>query len=728
MPDLLLELFSEEIPARMQAAAAQDLQKLVTNALVDRGLTYEGATAYVTPRRLTLHIVGLPVRQSDQNEDIKGPRVGSPEQALAGFLKKAGLTSIDQAKIESDGKKGEIYVAHIHRAGKVTTDVLRDILPAIIRSFPWPKSMRWGDTIAHPDSLRWVRPLHSIVCTFGPETEEPEIVDFEVGGIRASNVTYGHRFMAPAAIKVRRFSDYIVALEKAKVVLDPARRREIILADAKTLAFAHGLELVEDEGLLNEVAGLVEWPVVLMGTFDQTFLDIPGEVVRATIRANQKCFVLRDPKTNKLAPGFILTANIEASDGGAAIAAGNGRVVRARLSDALYFWQTDQKDLPDFGQYGSKLDQRMAKLRALNIVFHEKLGTQGERVDRITALAKQIAPLVKANEADAARAAELCKADLMTEVVGEFPEVQGLMGRRYAELQGENADVSAAIEEHYKPQGPSDFVPKNPVSIAVALADKIDTLFGFDAINERATGSKDPFALRRAALGITRLVLENQLTLSITELFDMATIAWHELCPEVCERNFESSIVKEQLLSLKHPHLLAFFHDRLKVYLRDKGIRHDILDAVISPEADDLLEIQNRAQALQAFLETPDGTNLLAVYKRAANILKAEEKKFPDQAASYTQPGHVNYLQEHAEKALGAALDRSNTESREALAKQDFAAALHALAKVHQPADAFFTDLMVNAEDAALRLNRLRLLGSLRSQLHAVADFSKIAG
>lgn len=717
MPDLLLELFSEEIPARMQAAAAQDLQKLVTNALVDRGLTYEGATAYVTPRRLTLHIVGLPVRQSDQHEDIKGPRVGSPEQALAGFLKKAGLTSIDQAKIESDGKKGEIYVAHIHRAGKVTTDVLRDILPAIIRSFPWPKSMRWGDTIAHPDSLRWVRPLHSIVCTFGPETEEPEIVDFEVGGIRASNVTYGHRFMAPAAIKVRRFSDYIVALEKAKVVLDPARRREIILADAKTLAFAHGLELVEDEGLLNEVAGLVEWPVVLMGTFDQTFLDIPGEVVRATIRANQKCFVLRDPKTNRLAPGFFLTANIEASDGGAAIAAGNGRVVRARLSDALYFWQTDQKDLPDFGDRGSKLDQRMAKLRALNIVFHEKLGTQGERVDRITALAKQIAPLIGANVKDAARAAELCKADLMTEVVGEFPEVQGLMGRRYAELQGENADVSAAIEEHYKPQGPSDFVPKNPVSIAVALADKLDTLVGFWTIGEKPTGSKDPFALRRAALGVIRLVLENGLKLNLVAIIKKTF--------EIKSAGTLAAFVED--LSWQQD-LLAFFHDRLKVYLRDKGIRHDILDAVISPEADDLLEIQNRAQALQAFLETPDGTNLLAVYKRAANILKAEEKKFPDQAASYNQPGHVNYLQEHAEKALGAALDRSTTESREALAKQDFAAALHALAKVHQPADAFFTDVMVNAEDAALRLNRLRLLGSLRSQLHAVADFSKIAG
>ncbi len=854
MPDLLLELFSEEIPARMQANAAQDLQKLVTNALVDRGLTYEGAAAYVTPRRLTLNIVGLPARQSDQHEDIRGPRVGSPEQALAGFLKKAGLSSIDQAKIESDGKKGEIYIAHIHRAGKQTSDVLRDILPGIVRNFPWPRSMRWGDTIAYPESLRWVRPLHSIVCTFGPETEEPEIVDFEVGGITASNITYGHRFMAPAAIKVRRFGDYVAALEKAKVVLDPARRREIILTDAQTLAFAHGYELVEDEGLLNEVAGLVEWPVVLMGSFDAAFLDIPGEVVRATIRANQKCFVLRNPKTNKLAPAFILTANIEATDHGKAIAAGNSRVVRARLSDALYFWQTDQKPLPDYNPKRSLLDQRMDKSRQLNIVFHEKLGTQGERVDRIIALAQYIASLVGANPADAKRAAELCKADLITEVVGEFPEVQGLMGRRYAELQGEKPEVALAIEEHYKPQGPSDYVPKNPISIALALADKLDTLVGFWVIDEKPTGSKDPFALRRAALGVIRLVLENGLKINLSSpvryallkllvskidyfynAFDREYLPKERLIEAISffgylqekspfEYNYlnydgflkrfnpllikmmdehwdvyESSIevfavgnnlldwtVTEKLydtvvpfgkrlnddeVSRRYPELmelvtktfesraneltnlrihpdkipaessffekyacaissdlLTFFNERLKVYLREKGMRHDVLDAVISLEANDLLEIQNRAQALQVFLETDSGKNLLAAYKRAANILRAEEKKFPTEAASYALPGEVKYLHEPSEKALGAELHTSAYETSAAMRKNDFTAALNALAKLAQPAEAFFTDVMVNADDAALRLNRLRLLSNFRAQMHAAADFSKIAG
>ena len=755
MPDLLLELFSEEIPARMQANAAEDLKKLVTNALVDRGLTYESAGAFATPRRLALHIAGLPARQPDVHEDIKGPRVGAPEQALTGFLKKAGLASIDEAKIESDGKKGEIYIARIHRAGQATLNVLADILPGIIRTFPWPKSMRWGVTSDKPDTLRWVRPLHSILCTFGPETEETEIVPFEVGGISASNITYGHRFMAPAPIKVRRFSDYVASLEKAKVILDPARRREIILNDAKTLAHAQNLELIEDDGLLAEVAGLVEWPVVLMGSFDPSFLDIPGEVVRATIRANQKCFVLRGAN-GKLAPNFLLTANILASDGGKAIAAGNGRVVRARLSDALYFWATDQADLPDF-KTGKPLDQRLAKLRALNIVFHEKLGSQGERIDRIVALAQQIAPLVWADPAKARRAAELAKADLVTEVVGEFPEVQGLMGRRYAELQVEDADVSAAIEEHYKPQGPSDFVPKNPVSVAVALADKLDTLVGFWAIDEKPTGSKDPFALRRAALGVIRLVLENglkvKLVLALTYplRFSMvhsnvaeqrrlnATaarenpvlkgkfIALAQQATEIMNRlRFNAPAQRDELKVISD--LLAFFHDRLKVYLRDQGIRHDIIDAVISPEADDLLAIKNRAVALQAFLDTDDGKNLLAGYKRAANILKAEEKKAPNEAASYAQPWHVNYLRDHAEKVLGAALDRAASETQTRVSAEDYTGAMQALSKLRAPTDAFFTEVTVNDEQADLRLNRLRMLSSLRAAVHTVADFSKIAG
>eukprot|EP01037_Dinobryon_pediforme_P008959 gene8959-9039_t len=724
MPDLLLELFSEEIPARMQTQAAEDLKKLVTNALVDRGLTYEGAVAFSTPRRLALHIAGLPVRQPDLHEEIRGPRVGAPEAALAGFLKKAGLTSIDEAKAVSDGKKGEVYVAHVHRAGQATVDVLADILPNIIRSFPWPKSMRWGAGSSRADTLRWVRPLHSILCTFGPETEETAVVDFEVDGIRASNITFGHRFMAPAEIKVRRFADYVASLEKAKVILDPARRRETILADAKTLAFAHGLELVEDDGLLHEVAGLVEWPVVLLGAFEPRFLDIPAEVVRATIRANQKCFVLRDA-SGKLAPNFLLTSNIVASDGGKAIAAGNGRVVRARLSDALYFWQTDQAPLPGFAA-NTPLDQRLDKLRTLNIVFHEKLGTQGARIDRIRALAGEIAPLVGAEPVKAYRAAELAKADLVTEVVGEFPEVQGLMGRRYAELQGEDAEVCAAIEEHYKPQGPSDFVPKNPVSIAVALADKLDTLVGFWAIDEKPTGSKDPFALRRAALGVVRLVLENGLKIGLSDL--ITTVAHIFLQSRLVSGILNEDGVHRLIQNEIRDDLLAFFHDRLKVYLRDQGIRHDVIDAVLSPEADDLLAISRRAGALQAFLETEDGTNLLAGFKRAANILKAEEKKFPADALSYLEPLNETLLADPAEKALADALSRAASDTSDLILGEDYAAAMQLLSTLRAPTDAFFTDIMVNDENPSLRLNRLRLLNALRAAVLNVADFSKIVG
>ena len=433
-------------------------------------------------------------------EERKGPRVGAPEAAIAGFLKSAGLASLDQAKIEKDPKKGEFYVAVIERAGAETIDVLAEILPAIVKSFPWPKSMRWGAASERPDLLRWVRPLHSIVATFGPETETPDVVVFDVDGIASGNVTYGHRFLAPQPIRVKRFEDYALALERANVVIDPARRRDIILHDAKDLAFAQGLELVEDAGLLEEVAGLVEWPVTLMGKFDESFLSIPPEVIRATIRVNQKCFVLRED--NALTNRFILVSNIEANDGGATVVAGNERVIAARLSDAKFFYETDLK---------TKLEERLPKLDA--IVFHEKLGTQGERVKRIAALAKELAPIVGADAFLAERAATLCKADLVSEMVGEFPELQGLMGRYYARAQGEDASVAAAIEEHYKPQGPSDRIPTDPVSIAVALADKLDTLVGFWAIDEKPTGSKDPYALRRAALGVIRIVLENELRL-----------------------------------------------------------------------------------------------------------------------------------------------------------------------------------------------------------------------
>ncbi len=704
MPDLLLELFSEEIPARMQAQAADDLKKLVTDALVERGLLYEGAVSFVTPRRLALHIVGLPARQPDVREEKKGPRVGAPDAAIQGFLKSAGLASLDQAKIESDPKKGEFYVAIIEREGKDTAALLADLLPNIIRNFPWPKSMRWGAASVRSDALRWVRPLHSIVATFGPETEEPEVINFEVDGIVSGQTTRGHRFMAPAEFKVRRFDDYVSALEKAKVVLDPARRRDMIVHDARDLAFAQGLELVEDDALLAEVAGLVEWPVVLMGSFDQEFLDIPAEVIRATIRANQKCFVLRDSVSGKLSNKFILVSNIIASDNGVAIASGNQRVVRARLSDALYFWHTDQKPLPDYTDKGSLLDQRLAKLRALNIVFHEKLGSQGARVDRIIELAKYLAPMVGADASKAARAAELCKADLMTEVVGEFPEVQGLMGRRYAELQNEDADVAVALEDHYKPQGPSDRVPTNKVAIAVALADKLDTLVGFWSIDEKPTGSKDPYALRRAALGVIRLVLENELRLPLLAVV-AATAKSNDIAAD----------------------LLAFFHDRLKVYLRDKGARHDLIDAVLAAgSGDDLLMVVRRVEALASFLDSDDGKNLLAGYKRAANILRAEEKK--DGAGAFNAAHDSARANAPEEQALAATLGAVESSVSVRVADEDFVGAMQVLAQLRAPVDAFFEHVTVNDSDPAIRINRLCLLNKLRSAMHGVADFGKVSG
>src|SRR3974390_984131 len=498
MPDLLLEFFSEEIPARMQARAAEDLRKMVTDRLVAAGLVYEGAKAFATPRRLALTVQGVPMRQPDIKDEKKGPRVGAPAGAVAGFLKATGLKSISEAKVQPD-QKGDFYVAVIEKPGKPALDVLAEMIPAVARSFPWPKSMRWGS-----DKLNWVRPLHSIVATFGPETEEPEIVKFSIDGIAASDETRGHRFMAPGAFKVRRFDDYVAKLEAAKVVLDPTRRTDMILADAKNLAFAQGFELVEDEGLLAEVAGLVEWPVTLMGSFDQAFLSIPGEVIRATIRNNQKCFVLRDPQTAKLTNKFILVANMEASDDGKAIVARNKRDIPPRLSDAKFFSETQLK---------TRLEDRLPKFE--QIVFHEKLGTQAERITRIAQLAAELAPIVGADVEKVQRAARLGKADLLTEVVGEFPELQGLMGKYYAEAQGEDEAVAHACEDHYKPKGPDDLVPADPVSIAVALADKIDTLVGFWAIDEKPTGSKDPYALRRAALGVIRIVIENQLRLPL---------------------------------------------------------------------------------------------------------------------------------------------------------------------------------------------------------------------
>ena len=743
MPDLLIEFLSEEIPARMQARAAEDLRKMVTDRLVAAGLVYEGAKAFATPRRLTLSVHGIPARQPDIKEEKKGPRVGAPEGAIAGFLKAAGLKSINEAKVQPD-KKGDFYVALIERPGRAAVAVIAEMIPEVVRAFPWPKSMRWG-----AGRLTWVRPLHSMLATFGPETEEPEIVPFAVDGIAAGDVTRGHRFMAPAPIKVRHFDDYVAKLEKAKVVLDPARRADTILADAKNLAFAQGFELVEDDGLLGEVAGLVEWPVTLMGSFDQAFLSIPDEVIRATIRNNQKCFVLRDPQTARLVNKFILVANEEAADGGKAIVAGNERVIRARLSDAKFFYDTDLK---------TRLEARLPKFE--QIVFHEKLGTQAERIARIVELAGQLAPIVGARLENAERAAQLCKADLVTEVVGEFPELQGLMGRYYAEAQGEDESVAHAIEDHYKPKGPDDLVPGDPVAIAVALADKIDTLVGFWAIDEKPTGSKDPYALRRAALGVIRMVVENKLRIPLRALFwrhfgsvardealARAITLLHPLNEQIAlisASDVELAIKLEVLVSEKakevaKPHLvqahtflhethdlIAFLADRLKVQLREQGARHDLVDAVFSLSGqDDLLMIVRRVEALGKFLDSDDGKNLLAGVKRASNILRIEEKK---DNKTYSGAPNRDLYKLPEEETLASEISRAKIATKRAIDNEDFEGAMGHMARLRSFVDAFFDKVTVNVDDKALRENRLRLLNEIREATRAVADFSKIEG
>ncbi|TAX33321.1 glycine--tRNA ligase subunit beta [Rhizobium leguminosarum] len=704
MPNLLLELRSEEIPARMQRKAAGDLKKLVTDALVEAGLSYEGAREYWTPRRLALDIHGLTARSADVREERKGPRTDANEKAIEGFLRGAGLSSVSEAQVVSDPKKGDFYVAVISKPGRATEEIVSDIMPGIIRDFPWPKSMRWGKASSKPGALRWVRPLQSIVCTFGPEHEETTVIPFGIDGITASNITYGHRFHAPEAITVRRFDDYAANLEKAKVILDAERRKDIILHDARDIAFANGLELVEDEGLLEEVSGLVEWPQVLMGSFEEDYLSIPSEIIRLTIKTNQKCFVTRKQGEETLSNKFILVSNIQASDGGKEIVHGNGKVVRARLSDALHFWKRDQGNLPDletleasaakFGlDIAKPLDQRMAKLDALDVTFHAKLGTQGARVARIRALAKELADITGADPALVDRAAVLAKADLRTEAVGEFPELQGLMGRKYAVLQGENASVAAAIEDHYKPQGPSDRVPEDRVAITIALADKLDTLIGFWAIDEKPTGSKDPFALRRAALGVVRILLERRIRLPL-------------------------------LATTRDGDLLSFFHDRLKVYLRDQGARHDLIDAVLTPDADDLLMVARRVEALTAFITSEDGKNLLSGTKRATQLLAAEEKKGTVIADGVSQA----FLKLDAERELFAAISSASKDASNAVAGEDFRSAMEALSKLRGPVDRFFEDVLVNDEDAAIRANRLALLRLIREATGTVADFSKISG
>ena len=719
MSELLLELFSEEIPARLQTKAAEDLKSLITNGLVDAGLTYEGAQVHATPRRLVLSVEGLNAKAADTREERKGPKVDAPQAALDGFLRSTGL-SLDQLTKQED-KKGAFYVAVIKKDGRAATDVIATLVPDVIRKFPWVKPMRWGS-----GSLKWVRPLQSILCTF-----DGEVVPFEVDGFVSGNTTMGHRFLAPDVIRVSRFEDYALALNKAKVIVDASARVEHIRADAKALAFAQGLEMIEDEGLLKEVAGLVEWPVVLMGSFDEAYLAVPPEVIITTIKNNQKCFCLKKAD-GSLANKYLLVANIIPRDGGAEIIRGNNKVIAARLSDAKFFWDQDRK---------VKLEDQLVKLDA--ITFHAKLGSQGERVKRIEALAGEIAKTIGADVEKAKLAARLAKADLVSGMVGEFPELEGLMGRYYALDQGHDAEVADAIRDHYKPKGPSDSIPVSKVGQAVALAEKLDTLVGFWAIDEKPTGSKDPFALRRAALGVTRTIIERQLRLNLTGVFSRLAANWADVMQVVKSQSatFERLDVKGEIANaiskittygpsfdykVLPGDLLSFFADRLKVYLKDQGARHDLIDAVFAlGNQDDLLMIVRRVEALSKFLETDDGKNLLAGVKRATNIVKAEEKK---EGKAITGKVDQSILVKGEEKDLHRAVEAASALAHKALAEEDFEATMRALAKLRAPVDAFLDNVTVNDPNRDYRENRLRLLNRIREAVAEVADFSKIEG
>lgn len=683
MPELLLEILSEEIPARMQARAADDLKRLVTDALKGAGLDFTAAASYVTPRRLALVVDGLPEKQADVSEERRGPKADAPEKAIAGF--KGSLP--EGAVIEErETPKGTFLFATVDMKGKATADVLPEMLSKAIAELPWPKSMRWA---SHP--MRWVRPVHSLVCMF-----RGSVVPVQLGPVTASDVTKGHRFLSPEPIEVSDFADYKSKLMDAKVVLDPAERRAKIEADAKALAEQAGLSLKDDQGLLDEVTGLVEWPVVLMGEIDDAFMELPDEVLSTSMRSHQKYFSTLGAD-GKLANRFVVVANTETEDGGKQVTAGNERVLRARLSDAKFFWDQDR---------AQSLASRAPALK--DRVFHAKLGTLDEKVDRMQALAADLASSVDGADKDKVRsAARLAKADLSTGMVGEFPELQGLMGRYYALHDGESAEVADAIAEHYAPQGPSDACPSKPVSICVALADKLDTLVGFFAIDEKPTGSKDPYALRRAALGVIRIVLENGLRLSLTGVF-------------------KGAYKGLGLGAEPSADLMAFFADRLKVHLREEGVRHDLIDAVFALGGeDDLVRLVARVRALQDFLSAEDGANLIAAYKRAANILRIEEKK---DDTEYRDAADASAFVQDEEKALGSALDAARPEIDAAIAAEDFVAAMKHLAALRAPVDAFFDQVTVNADDAALRVNRLKLLNGIRSALDGVADFSKIEG
>jgi len=730
MPDLLIELFSEEIPARMQARASEDLKKRVTDGLVEAGLTYASAAGFATPRRLTLTVEGLTAESPILSEERKGPRVDAPEKAIEGFLRGAGLTK-DDLEIR-DEKKGQVYFAKIIKPGRPAAEIIAEVLEDTIRNFPWPKSMRWG-----AGALRWVRPLHSILCILTDETGEAQVVPLDVDGIASGDTTHGHRFMAPDAFSVTSFEDYTAKLKRAHVVLDPEERARAIWQEATNQAFAAGLEVVEDPDLLREVAGLVEWPVVLMGAIDAEFLDLPPEVLQTSMKEHQKFFSVKNPKAARI-ERFITVANRETADHGATILAGNQKVLSARLSDAKFFWENDLRTVREVGLEG------MAKPLA-EVTFHNKLGSQAERVARIETLARTLAPVVGAKPDLAAEAARIVKADLASEMVYEFPELQGVMGKYYAEAAGHDDGVPEACAEHYSPLGPSDAVPTAPVSATVALADKLDTLTGFWAIDEKPTGSKDPFALRRAALGVIRLVLENDLSLhlgdfTLTQIRDHLSNMHYEQVIDRCSKILEVKDIPEKsaargALSTKLANeitpilvhdLLAFFHHRLKVFLRDEGIRHDVIDACIAMEGnDDLALLVKRARALQAVLSTEDGENLVQGFRRADNLLTQAEEK---DGVEYSFGADPKFAEDATEKALFAALDAADAKIAKASKEEDFTTAMAAMADLRGPIDAFFEAVQINSDNEILRRNRLNLLHKIREICLQTADLRKLEG
>ncbi len=706
MAEFLLELFCEEIPARMQAQAARDLERLIVGALSDRALLFEAVRSFFGPRRLVLAIDGLASLQPDLREEKKGPRVGAPQKAIDGFLRTAGV-SLEQCLVQSDSK-GEFYVAVIERKGRSTSEVLADIVPEAMTKLPWPKSMRWGVG----GSARWVRPLHGIVALF-----DGEVVPCGFAGVMSSNVTFGHRFLGPnKPIVVRRFSDYASALKGAHVILDAEERKDIITHELNQKCFALGFEAIVDEGLLSEVAGLVEWPVVLIGRIEDSFMAVPPEILQTSMRTHQKYFALRDPVTGQMAPRFAVVANMKADDGGRQIVAGNERVLRARLADAKFFWDQDRK---------IRLDSRVEALKG--VIFHAKLGSQYSRLERIETLAGIIAQKLGADVTKAMRGGRLSKADLTSGLVGEFPELQGVMGRYYALHDGEDDEVADAVRDHYRPMGPTDAVPVAPVSVAVALADKIDSLIAFFMCGERPTGSGDPYALRRAALGVIRIVLDSRVRLPLLELLSQA----QELVGDTVKSNLLHRAAKgdtTQSISGEDAaaSVFGFLVERLKVSWREKGTRHDLIDAVLSlGDEDDLARLVSRVDALQRLLNSEDGANLLIAYRRAANILRAEEKK--DGCRYAGTPDPQAFVQAE-EKGLFIDLATAAELISAEIGRERFTEAMAVMARLRGPVDAFFDKVTVNADDPVLRRNRLLLLSRLRSTLHLVADFSRVEG